>query len=219
MQSHHPVHLNHESEFFVKLLHIDSSILGQGSTSRQLSAKIVEKFKAPDSSISVTYRDLAANPIPHLSSTTFAAIANSAIQTGNVKQPDIELSEEVLAEFLDAEIIIIGVAFYNFTVPTQLKAWVDRIVINGKTFRYTETGPQGLAGGKKVVLAVARGGFYGAGSPAASWEHAETYLRTILGFLGVTDIEVVVAEGLSVGPTQREQALAAASRQIAELSV
>jgi len=201
------------------LLHIDSSILGQNSTSRQVSADIVAKFKAIDPAISVKYRDLAANPVPHLSGAYLAAASGAAGGHDVALQHDLALSSDVLDEFLSANIVVIGVALYNFTIPSQLKAWVDRIAVNGKTFRYTEAGPQGLVGDKKVVLAVARGGYYGPGSPAAAWEHAESYLRAIFGFIGVTDLQVVVAEGLNVGPEQRTQALASAAQQIAALKV
>jgi FMN-dependent NADH-azoreductase len=96
---------------------------------------------------------------------------------------------------------------YNFTLPTQLKAWIDRILIAGKTFRYTATGPEGLAGGKRVIVAVSRGGFYGPASPNAAAEHLESYLRTVFGFIGVTDLEFVSADGIQIGPEQREASL------------
>jgi FMN-dependent NADH-azoreductase len=114
---------------------------------------------------------------------------------------------------------VIGVAVYNFTVPSQLKAWIDRILIAGQTFRYGPDGrPEGLAGGKKVILAIARGGLYGPGSPAQSFEHAETYMRTVFGFIGITDLQVVVAEGLAAGPKHRDAGIASAEHQIAALA-
>lgn len=201
----------------MKLLHLDSSILGEGSASRQLSADIVAKYNADHAVVAVAYRDLAAEPVPHLSGALFAAANGADIKIEGELQRDIALSDELLSEFLAADVVVIGLGLYNFTVPSQLKAWVDRVVVRGKTFSYGETGPQGLLGGKKVVLAVARGGFYGPQSPMAAWEHAESYLRTLFGFLGVTDLEVVIAEGLSVGAEQRVQGLADASRQIAAL--
>jgi FMN-dependent NADH-azoreductase len=96
---------------------------------------------------------------------------------------------------------------YNFTLPSQLKAWIDRILVGGKTFRYTATGPEGLAGGKRVIVAISRGGFYGPASPTAAFEHLESYLRTVFGFIGVTDLEFVAADGINLGPDQREAAL------------
>jgi FMN-dependent NADH-azoreductase len=102
---------------------------------------------------------------------------------------------------------VIGAPMYNFTLPSQLKAWIDRIVVMGKTVRYGAAGPEGLAGNKRVIIAISRGGFYGAGAPAAALEHVETYLRGIFGFIGVTNPEIIVAEGLQIGPEQREKAM------------
>jgi FMN-dependent NADH-azoreductase len=133
------------------------------------------------------YRDLAANPIPHLTLDAFA------------QNLDVE-------EFLAAETVVIGAPMYNFTIPSQLKAWIDRIVISGKTFRYTESGPEGLVRGKRVIVALARGGIYSEGSPAAAFEHLETYLRGIFNFIGI-EPEFVVAEGLNLGPDHRENAI------------
>ena len=109
----------------------------------------------------------------------------------------------MLDEFLAADTIVIGAPMYNFTLPTQLKAWIDRILVAGKTFRYTENGPEGLAGGKRVIIALARGGFYDAGSPAAALEHLESYLRGVFNFIGI-EPEFVAADGLAIGPEQRE---------------
>jgi FMN-dependent NADH-azoreductase len=122
-------------------------------------------------------------------------------------QKDLAASQAVLEEFLAADIVVIGAPMYNFTLPTQLKAWIDRIVVAGKTFRYGAAGAEGLAGNKQVVVAISRGGFYGAGTPAAAMEHLETYLRGVFGFIGVTNLEIIVAEGLAVGPQQRETAM------------
>lgn len=196
------------------LLHLDSSILGQNSASRQLSADIVARLKASHPNLSVIYRDLATQPIPHLSGAYLEAANGATITQDSPLQHDLALSGDVLEEFLAADIVVIGVDFYNFSIPSQLKAWVDRIVVRGKTFSYSEAGPQGLAGGKKVLLAMARGGFYGPSSPAASREHAETYLRAVFDFIGITDIQMVAAEGLNVSPEQRTQALASAAQQI-----
>ena len=116
-------------------------------------------------------------------------------------------SQAALQEFLEADVVVIGAPMYNFTIPTQLKAWLDRILVAGKTFRYSEKGPEGLAGGKRVIVAVSRGGVYGAGTPAAAAEHAETYLRVVLGFVGITDPEFIIAEGIALGADQRAAAL------------
>ena len=116
----------------------------------------------------------------------------------------------MLDEFLAADIVVLGAPMYNFTIPSQLKAWIDRIVVRGKTFRYGAQGPEGLAGNKRVILAISRGGFYGAGTPTATLEHLESYLRGIFGFIGITDPEFIFADGIQVGPEHREKALASA---------
>lgn len=200
-----------------KLLHIDSSILGGNSVSRSLSAGIVAKLKASDPSLSVTYRDLAAEPIAHLSGAHLAAAQGVEGQLDPALAHDLAQGGQALEEFLAADIVVIGVGFYNFGIASQLKAWVDRIAVAGKTFRYSEKGPEGLAGGKRVIIAISRGGFYGPGSPAAAFEHAETYLRGVFGFLGITDVEVIAAEGVAAGPAQREASVKAAQDQIAAL--
>jgi len=123
-----------------------------------------------------------------------------------------------LDEFLAADIVVIGAPMYNFGIPSQLKAWIDRIAVAGKTFRYTASGPEGLSGNKRVIIATSRGGFYGAGTPAAAVEHAESYLRSVFGLLGVTDLTFVVAEGLAIGPEQRDKAMQGALQTITKLS-
>ena len=120
-------------------------------------------------------------------------------------------------QFLDADIVVIGAGFYNFTIPSQLKAWIDRIAVRGKTFSYDENGVKGLAAGKRVIIALARGNVYGEGSPFAAYEHAETLLRSIFGFVGVTDLEVIVAEGLGRGEDARKAAIAGALEQVSRL--
>jgi FMN-dependent NADH-azoreductase len=107
---------------------------------------------------------------------------------------------------------------YNFGVPSQLKAWIDRIAVAEKTFRYTEKGPEGLAGGKNVIVVSSRGGFYGPGTPAAAMDHQESYLRAVFGFLGVTDVTFVRAEGVALGAEQREKALAEAKSELTKLA-
>jgi FMN-dependent NADH-azoreductase len=190
----------------MKLLHIDPSILGANSASRQVSAKVVERLKAVTPNLSVTYRDLAAAPLSHLSGEHLAA-AQGAVPESPELQKDITEGQAALDEFLAADVVVIGAPMYNFTMPSQLKAWIDRIAVNGKTFRYTAAGPEGLAGNKRVIVAISRGGVYGAGAPAAAFEHLETYLRGVFAFIGVTNPEFIVAEGLNIGPEQREKAM------------
>ncbi|MDV2450133.1 FMN-dependent NADH-azoreductase [Xanthomonas hortorum] len=203
----------------MKLLHLDSSILGDYSVTRQLSARIVARLQEHNSAVSVTHRDLAADPIAHLSGAHLAAQQNPMADQTPELAADLAKGAAILQEFLEADTVVIGVALYNFTVPTQLKAWVDRVLVAGKTFRYNEQGVlEGLAGNKRVILAVARGGFYGEGSPLASLEHAETYMRTALGFVGLHNPEVIVAEGLATGTEAREAGLASAHQQIDALA-
>ncbi|HEX7819830.1 MAG TPA: NAD(P)H-dependent oxidoreductase [Sphingobium sp.] len=191
----------------MKLLHIDSSITGDHSVSRQLTASIVAMLTATDPLLAVTRRDLAAAPLPHL---------DLAALPGDTNEGAIA-SAAVLEEFLASDIVVIGAPMYNFTIPSQLKAWLDRILIAGKTFAYTAEGPKSLVSGKRVIVAVARGNFYGAGAPAAALEHTETYLRDVFGFIGLAP-EFVVAEGIAVGPEQRATALDAASEHITALA-
>jgi FMN-dependent NADH-azoreductase len=202
----------------MNLLHLDSSILGGNSISRSLSAAAVAKLTASTPGIHVTYRDLAAEPIPHLSGEYLGA-AQSGPEAQHIPslQADLALGSAVMEEFLAADVIVVGVGLYNFGVPSQLKAWVDRILVAGKTFRYTATGVEGLAGNKRVIITIARGGVYKEGSPAAGFEHGESYLRVIFGFVGITDIEVVVAEGVAMGPEPREAAIKSAETAIAGL--
>jgi FMN-dependent NADH-azoreductase len=203
----------------MNLLHIDSSILGGNSVSRKLSADIVARLKSTTPDLVETYRDLGAAPVPHLSGTYLIAAQSLDGDHEPAVKADLAIGGSVLREFLEADTVVIGVAFYNFTISSQLKAWIDRILIAGQTFRYGPDGvPQGLAGDKRVILAIARGAFYGPGAPAASFEHAESYLRAAFGFIGVTNLEVVVAEGLAVGPEQRRAAIAGAEQRIASLA-
>jgi FMN-dependent NADH-azoreductase len=200
----------------MSLLHIDSSILGGNSVRRSLTAAVVARLKAATPDLHVTYRDLVASPVSHLSG-AYLAGHSAEVQHDQAMQEDLQLGGEVLEEFLAADIVVIGVALYNFTISSQLKAWVDRVLVPGKTFRYTEKGAEGLAGGKRVILAVARGGFYGPGTPHQAYEHAESYMRTVLGFVGIHDPEVVVAEGIATGPEQRGASVESAMEQIATL--
>ncbi|HUZ92323.1 MAG TPA: FMN-dependent NADH-azoreductase [Methylocella sp.] len=201
----------------MKLLHVDSSILGAHSISRQLSAEIVAKLRQVTPNLEITYRDLAAEPVPHLSGSTLAARQPAAGQPSAEVEHDLVLSARVLDEFLAADIVVVGAPMYNFGVPSQLKAWIDRLLIAGKTFRYSEKGVEGLASGKRVIIASSRGGIYSEGAPAAPAEHQETYLRSVFAFIGIPDIEIVRTEGVAIGPQPKAEAIAAAKREIANL--
>ena len=178
----------------MNLLHVDSSILGEHSASRTLSAGIVAARKAADPGLRVTYRDLAATPLPHLSGGSLAK-ADAA---------EAAAAEQVLEEFLSADVVVIGAPMYNFAIPSTLKAWIDRLAVAGRTFRYNEQGmAEGLAGGKQLVIASSRGGFH----QDSGADFQEPYLRYVFGFMGIADIEFVRAEGLAVSPEQRKLSL------------
>ena len=188
----------------MKLLHIDSSITGANSASRQLSAASVAALKAAIPGLEVIRRDLDANPIPHLDSKRLPTVRPANAPEGAVGIAD-EGGSDALDEFLSVEII--GAPMYNFGIPSQLKAWIDRIAIAGKTFNYTADGPIGLAGGKLVIVASSRGGLYAPGVPFEANDFQEKYLRAIFAFLGIGDIEIIRAEGLALSPAHREAAL------------
>jgi FMN-dependent NADH-azoreductase len=190
----------------MRLLHIDASIQGANSASRQLSSAAVERLRRATPDLEITYRDLAADPLWHLTGAHLAAAQGASSESAELRQ-DVATGHAVLDEFLVADVVVIGAPMYNFTIPSQLKAWIDRIVVAGKTFRYSASGPEGLAGNKRVIIAISRGGLYGPGSPAGALEHLETYLRGILGFIGVKDPEFIIAEGLLLGPQQREKSI------------
>lgn len=193
----------------MKLLQLDSSSLGTHSVTRELAAAVVAQYRRNVPGVEVTYRDLAADPLPHWSPLPREAIDTLAPEA----RAEVERNETVLQEFLAADVIVVGAPMYNFGIPSQLKAWVDRVAVAGRTFRYTVQGPEGLAGGKRVVVLSGRGGFY-ADTPLQSADFQESYLRQVFGFLGVLDIEFIRAEGVSIGAGQRSDSLAAAHARI-----
>lgn len=181
----------------MKLLHIDSSALGDNSVSRVLTRAVVERFQAELPGLDLVRYDLDAEPLPHL---TAAALAKTdPVQAAR--------ADQVLSDFLAADVLVIGAPMYNFAVPSTLKAWIDRIAVAGTTFRYTADGPEGLAGGKRAILVLSQGGVHENGGAS---DFQESYLRFVLGFLGITDIEVVRAQGIAYSPQHREQAIAGA---------
>lgn len=202
----------------MKLLHVDSSILGDNSVSRQVSAAIVAHLVEAAPGAQVTTRDLAAAPLSHLSG-AYLAGRDAAIQHDQALQEELDLGGAALAEFLAADTVVIGCPMYNFAIPSQLKAWIDRICVAGKTFRYTEKGPEGLAVGKRVIVAASRGGFYGMDTPHAAYEHQTSYLKAVFGFIGIADLEIIAAEGIARGAEQREKALAGALERVAHLRI
>ena len=197
----------------MKLLHIDSSILGDNSASRQLSHDVVQAWTAAEPEAVVTYRDLASDAISHFSAATLVAAGTSADLRNAAQQHEADLSASTLAEFLAADAVVIAAPMYNFSIPTQLKAWIDRIAVAGQTFRYTEAGPEGLCGNKKVIVVSTAGGLH-VGQPTGVGH--EDYLKVLLGFFGITDIEFVRAHGLAYGDEARSKALNDANALISE---
>lgn len=203
----------------MKLLHIDSSVLGDNSVSRQLTAQTVAQWKARHADLEVSYLDLATQAPNHLNSESlgFRLPAGTA-ELSAVQQQENAISEALVSQFLAADVIVVGAPLYNFSIPSQLKAWIDRICQAGRTFRYTANGPEGLAGGKKVVVVSTRGGKYATSEAGRAMEHQETYLTTVFGFLGIRDVSIVRAEGLAMGDAVKSEALASAQAEIAALA-
>lgn len=201
----------------MQLLHLDSSVLGTASASRLLSARIVERHRALHPTAHVVYRDLAADPALHLSGTHMAAWQGMPSDDATLNA-DLLKGNTYMEELFAADVLVIGAPMYNLSIPTPLKAWIDRIAVAGKTFRYTANGPEGLLKNKKAFIASSRGGVYSAGSPAAALEHQESYLIGLLGFLGVTDVTVVRAEGLAISAQAKEAAMQKALNDIGAIS-
>ncbi len=201
------------------LLHIDSSPLGTASVTRQLTANFVKAWTAARPQTTVVYRDLATAPPEHLSGELMQVVKYRNLENLNPhQQGELALTDALVDEFLAADVLVIGAPMYNFAIPTQLKVWIDRICQAGRTFRYTEKGPVGLAGGRKVIVASARGGRY-AGTPMeTALDHQEAYLKAVMGFVGITDIAFVRAEGVAMGPQALAQALESAGRDIERLA-
>jgi FMN-dependent NADH-azoreductase len=197
----------------MNILHIDSSVLADNSVTRALSARLTETLAEANPGATVTYRDLSADPLDHLSGHVLAARFGAEVARTPAQAEDLARSGRALEDFLAADVVVIGAPMYNFSIPSQLKAWIDRIAVAGRTFRYTETGVEGLAGGRKVIVVSSRGGVYSAGA-MADFDFQEAYLTRLFGFLGVTDLEFVRAEGVNLGPDQKAQAVAAAQADI-----
>lgn len=201
----------------MKVLHIDTSALGAASASRQLSAAAVQVLHDTNADVQVTYRDLAETPPAHLSAGLLQALRpqpGAQPQHGPEVAGELHLTETFISEFLKADVVVLGAPMYNFSVPSPLKAWIDRVAQAGRTFRYTEKGPVGLAGGKKVLIISSRGSALSGTPIETALDHQEAYLKAVMGFFGITDVKVVRAEGLGLGPDSRKQAI---ERALADL--
>lgn len=198
----------------MRLLHIDSAITGEQSVSRQLTARTVAAWQAQHPGLVVEHLDLATEAPTHLSAESLGFRSGQAAATDTERRENA-VSEALVSQFLAADVIVVGAPLYNFSVPSQLKAWIDRIAQAGRTFQYTANGPEGLAKGKTVIVVSTRGGVYSTSEGGRAMEHQESYLQTVFGFLGITDVRFVRAEGVAMGPDAKAAALAAAQDHIA----
>ena len=199
------------------ILHIDSSILGGHSVSCALTADIVARQQALHPGAQVVRRDLVVDAAMHLSDAHLAAFQGGEVGSAALGQ-DLATGSAYLDELFAADIIVIGAPMYNFSIPSQLKGWIDRVSVAGRTFKYGANGPEGLVTGKKVFVASARGGVYSGSSPVAGLDHQETYLLGVLAFIGLTDVTIIRAEGLALGEESKTAAVAKAKSQIGALS-
>lgn len=198
----------------MQILRIDSATTGEESVSRVLTEAIAEHFRGKHPDAKWVVRDFATDPLPHIDRAKTGAIRKPPEAHDDAMKAAFPGERAVLDEFLASDIVILGVPMYNFSVPSSIKAWLDRLGVPGVTFSYSEAGPEGLAGGRRVIVASSRGGEYQMDGPA---EHQETYLRDFFAFIGIPDVEFIRAEKTGFGPEAVEQALAAAREQIALL--
>ena len=206
----------------MNILHIDASPLGSASLSRQLTASVVEKLTRDRPATEVVHRDLIESPISHLSGELLQVLRpapGSTPPSSPTIRAEADQTDTLIAELLGADVIVMGAPMYNFSIPSQLKAWIDRVAQAGRTFRYTAEGPVGLATGKKAIIVSTRGGVYAGTAYETAMDHQEAYLRTVLNFLGITDVTYVRAEGVAMSAEKRQEAVATANRQIADLHV
>ncbi|MDO9431152.1 MAG: FMN-dependent NADH-azoreductase [Phenylobacterium sp.] len=197
------------------ILVLNSSVSGEASVSRLLVADAVTELTQRDPSAKLVFRDLAANPIPHLTPQTVAGVRAQA--TTPAEQAARALSDELIAELRTADTIVIGAPMYNFSIPTTLRSWFDHVLRAGETFSYSEAGPKGLLEGKKVIVVESRGGLYSEG-PGQAIDFQEPYLRQLLGFIGLADdLTFIRAEKIGYGPDARDQALADSRAELAKL--
>jgi FMN-dependent NADH-azoreductase len=198
-----------------KALIINSSALGDASVSNNLTRQLADRLKAMDPALEIKVRDIGADPVPHLVAETVGAIRGVA--DTDAARATLALSDRLIDEVREADLIVIGSPMYNFGISSTLKAWFDHVLRAGITFSYSETGPQGLMTGKKAVVVEARAGFYSEG-PAAGMDSQEPHLRTLLGFMGITDVTFVRAEKLAFGPEAAAAAIEAAAETLQGLS-
>jgi len=199
------------------ILSINSSVRSQGSISRQVTGEFIQHWKAAHPADKIVERDLAAQQVPHLTEQMVGAFFTPADQRSAEQAEIVKVSDELVAELFAADVILIGAPMYNFSISSTLKAWIDHIARAGVTFKYTETGPVGLLQGKKVYVFTSRGGVYSEGAGKAMDFH-ETYLRGVLGFIGLTDVTFIHSEGLAMGDEAVAKALSSTRTTIGELA-
>lgn len=197
------------------VLHIDSSPRGTDSVSRDLTRQIVDRLKATEPTLEVIRYDLGNQPLPHLSADAIGALRRAELATAEQREVGA-WSDRMIGELQRANVIVIGSPMHNFGITSQLKTWFDTVIRAGKTFSYGEQGPKGLLTGKRAIVVETRGGVYTTG-PAASFNHQEPHLKTLLGFIGISDVQFIRAEGLDMGPESRANGLAHVQSAIEQL--
>ncbi|NKL00777.1 FMN-dependent NADH-azoreductase [Rhizobium leguminosarum bv. viciae] len=188
------------------------------SLSTPIAVDLAEKLKSQNAGSVVVRRDLAASPLPHIDDLFTGAISKPAEARTAEEAAAVKTSDELVNELLAADTIVISTGLINFNIYSSLKTWIDNVARAGLTFKYTESGPVGLATGKKVYVVLASGGVYSQG-PAAALNHAVPYLKSVLGFLGISDIETIYVEGLAFGPEAAEKAIGAAKSRVQEIAL
>ncbi|NJO78803.1 MAG: FMN-dependent NADH-azoreductase [Cyanobacteria bacterium RM1_2_2] len=196
------------------LLHIDTSPRGERSFSRRLTQKFISEWKAAHPADTVTYRDLGHQPPPAVDEAWIAAAYSAPADHTPEQAEAIRLSDHLINELLAADRYVFGVPMYNFSIPANFKAYIDQVVRPGRTFAVTDQGYQGLVHSKKALVITAEGAQYQAGTPTADYNFHEPYIRTILGFMGITDINFIHADGLAMGDEMREKSLNEATAAI-----
>ncbi|MBP5060261.1 FMN-dependent NADH-azoreductase [Pseudomonas chlororaphis] len=197
-----------------RVLIIESSARQQDSVSRQLTQTFIKQWQAAHPADQITLRDLAVTPVPHLDSNLLGGWMKPAEQRNEIEEASLQRSNELTNELLAADVLVMAAPMYNFAIPSTLKAWLDHVLRAGVTFKYTETGPQGLLNGKRAYVLTARGGIY-AGSTA---DHQEPYLRQVMGFIGIHDVEFIHAEGMNLGGDFQEKGLNQANAKLAQVA-
>ncbi|HYD11438.1 MAG TPA: FMN-dependent NADH-azoreductase [Allosphingosinicella sp.] len=195
----------------MNILVVSSSANGDASVSNGLVGRFVESVREHERAVNIVTRDVGAHPLPHLTNETVAAIKGAPVTPAELEARN--LSDELIAELQQADVIVIASPMYNFGISSTLKSWFDHVARAGVTFRYTENGPEGLLKGKKTVAILSRAGFYSEG-PGSVMDGQEPYLRAMLGFIGLDDVAWIRAEKLAFGPEAAGQAIEEAAEAL-----